>query len=157
MAAITPTEVETVLNQVTSTPSDQGDLPIFESASEVYLLTDAPADASNLANTPRYTVVGLSLVPETESTVTKWMDQTRTFATPADGTTARAVVGFQHDDTTGAPSGSTAGGTTTSRPWFYDIQNNTTNAITRGVHQSQLTDEAGWETYIASILSSIIE
>jgi hypothetical protein len=154
MAAITPAEVETVLNQVTSTPSDQGDLPVFTPGDEVFYLADEPAAGSNLANTPKYTIVGLSIVQEISATVTKWMDQTRTYATPADGTSARSVTGFQHDDTTGAVSG-VSGATTTSRPWFYDIQDVTSLVTTRGVHQAQLTNEAGWEAYIATKLSTI--
>ena len=154
MAAILALDFEDALNIAgSSTPwNAPADRPLFDKDHEVWKLGDLPADASNWANTPKYKVIAIEVNIQTVSTVTKFMDQTQTFATPADGSTARSTEGFQHTDSI---SGVVAG-TSTSRLWFYTIKNVATNEIIRGVHQSRLTDETGWETYLATKIGDIV-
>jgi len=95
-----------------------------------------------------YTIVDVVVIPQTEGGVTKFMDQTLTFATSAvsdSGSTTRSVLGWAH---TTSPAATTTA-TTASSPWFYNVQDEEGNII-RTVHQMQLTNQAGIETYIAA-------
>lgn len=124
--------------------------PLFEAAQTCYLKSDLPAAGSTgatLINIKRHTISSLVLVPQTDTGVTKIMDQTLTFATPAvsDGSTPRSIPGFNHTTTiSGAISG-----TPQSSPYFYNIADSS-GKITAQVHEKQLTDQTGAETYIAA-------
>ena len=139
-------------------PTDivQGDLPVFEEGQVVFFLNDIPADASDGdVITEKYTIEAVVEIYKTVSTVTEILDQRLDFANPADGAATIATVqGFQHDDSTGVPSGVV--GDTASRPYFYDIVRLRDGDIQRRIHQSQLTDTASWETFAAGKIPAII-
>lgn len=154
MAAILAVDFENALNIAgAGTPYNAvEDRWIFQVGSNVWRLSDAPVAGSNLTNTPKYVIQEVAFRIAQDSVPDEQMlDQRADAAFPCDGVAATGVTGFMH---TATPSGVT--GSSISRPWFYRIQDVTTLEIFRDVHQSQITDEAGWETYIASILAAII-
>ncbi len=153
MAAILPTDFGNAINETPLDTAGAADFPIFSTGSKVFRLADAPAAGSNLANTPSYTVLSAGIKTANASAdgsgVERILDQRLTVA--CDGVTATGVTGFMH---TASPVGTT--GSSISRPWFYKLKKNTTNEIISDVHQSQITDVAGWETYITAQITTII-
>ncbi len=154
MAKILPADWGDAFNETTVT-SVAGDIAIWEKDQVCFKLADLPADGSDAAfPTKKFTIIEIVLRYVEESGVNKLSDQLAAFATPADGTTARAYPGFQHDDTTGVISGVT-GSTTTSRPVFYQIKNVRDGSIDT-VHQSDITDVPGWEALNAAKYPDIV-
>lgn len=148
MAAIITADWDTAIGTTGGT-AGADDLPLFETGQVVFNVDDFDTSASgNNKNVEHkaYTVLEVVLVPKTEATVTKLMDQSRTFATPAvsdSGGTTRSVFGWDHDT---APVAVTTA-TTPSGPYFYNIQDASSNLI-RSIHQTKLTNQASIETYI---------
>ena len=126
MAAIIATDLEEAFGiGGASTPySGADDRPLFEAGQVVFNLGDFPASAAadnmNIDH-KSYTIVDVVVIPQTEGGVTKFMDQTLTFATSAvsdSGSTTRSVLGWAH---TTSPAATTTA-TTASSPWFYNVQ-----------------------------------
>jgi hypothetical protein len=150
MAAITPANMDTAMGTTGATQT-QDDLPLFEAGQTVFNVDDFPASASGSnadLDHKAYTISEVVIILATESTVTKVLDQSLAFATPAtadSGGTTRAVFGWAHTTTPAA----TTTANTASSPWFYNIIDSENNVI-RTVHQTKLTNQASIETYIAA-------
>jgi hypothetical protein len=153
MAVIIATDWEQALGiSGAATPyGGADDRPLFEAGETVFDVNDFPTSGGGAnANIDHkaYTILQIVLIPQTESTVTKIMDQTQTFATPAvsdSGTTTRSVFGWNHTTTPAA----TTTATTPSGPYFYNIQNEA-GTVFYNIHQTRLTNQASIETYVAA-------
>jgi len=149
MAGITDLAIEDALNISGAGTPYSLDAWLFQVGSKVWRLADLPADGSNLANTPSYTIRGVGFKPANDGSDNEQiLDQRANAATPCDGSTSTSVQGFQHPAATV--------GNTTSRPWFYRVQNNVTNEILTDIHESQITGEVNWTTYLGTKLAAII-
>ena len=157
---ITTTSFYDGVNESPIDSSTQPDMPIFGIDTEVYLITDFPAQgvpaATPIPANKKYRVINHPPMAGDNAGATVNLDQSLDPATPADGVTLRAAAqnpgqqSFNH--TTATPSGTTAA-TVVSRPWFYDIvEVGNERNVRRGVHQSLLTDAAGIQVYIAAQL-----
>jgi hypothetical protein len=158
MATITAVNLETALGvSGAATPYfGAGDLPLFEAGQTVGYLADLPTSGSGgqaSISFKTYTVEAVVLKWALDgSSDTQILDQLEAAATPASqdgGATTRAVLGFNHDMSTGTLAATTAN-PTDSCAWFYDIKEAGTGKYTRGVHQMQLNSVANMETYIAA-------
>jgi hypothetical protein len=150
MATITAADWDTAIGTTGGT-AGADDLPLFEAGETVFNVDDFDTSASGSNKDiehKAYTILEVVLSPQTESTVTKLMDQSLTFATPAtsdSGVTTRSVFGWAHTTT---PANSTTA-TTPSGPYFYNVQDESGNVV-RTVHQTKLTDLAAIEAYVAA-------
>ena len=157
MASLTDLALQKALNISGVSPTYLTDQHLFQVGSKVWRLADLPANGSNLANTPSYTVLAVGFkVANDGSSNEQVLDQELNAALPCDAQTpkipAAGVAGFTHTTTLSAAVAANTG----SRPWFYRIQRNTDNAVLEGIHEHQLNNEVNWTTYVGSKLADII-
>ncbi len=117
------------------------DMHVFDPGDIVFWDGDMPADGSNQPiPAKKWTVIDWPLQPAVDgSSDVQLKDQRQSAANPADGTTATGVIGFLH---TASPVGTR--GSSISRPQFYSIRSGGDTII---VHQSAITDLAGWKVF----------
>lgn len=131
-----------------------GGTPLFETGKSVWLLSDILNSTNSGVKNAKYTVKGFYQQTADNGGTEAILDQRLDAANSASVGTPTGVTGWDHFAVPGTP-GSTVTNDSGSSAYFYVIENEAGNFQT-GIHESQLTDEAGYETYAAANISNYI-